>query len=65
MEYEEKKNEGEKEQDDEGAETPKEPEVKMEKKQSQKHHQFNLMNLQYYIHKGWRRRSMINNFQNF
>ena len=41
-EYEEKKNEGEKEQRDEGAETSKTPEVKME--QSQKHHQFNLMN---------------------
>ena len=32
MEYEETKNEGEKDQEEEGAETPKEPEVKMEEK---------------------------------
>ena len=32
LEYEEKKNEGEKEHGDEGAEIPKEPEVKMEEK---------------------------------
>ena len=36
MEYEEKKNEGEKEQDDEKVETPKEPELKEENKEKAK-----------------------------
>ena len=63
IEYKEKKSEGE--HDDKKVETPKDTEVKDENKEKAKLKQFNRMNLQYYIYKGWRKGSMISSLQSF